>query len=297
MHLTENTADARQEGQTIEDIGFILWPHDCSDRIAAVLMAYFDESWDQKQEKIFVIGGMVGRYEQWQKIERPWKDLLDKYELEYYRASEAEFARGQFDKEPFRTEGLGTTAEQFKLLSHVRSEFFEVLTCGMVSGIAIGVPLADFREVANTPERLKKFGGTPYYICGHTAMLSMLKAQKYGLGSKELMAFVFDTHQDFDTEMLKVHAYMRTPACEFHSQVGSISFDDKKRFIPLQVADTLAYECRKDLERKMANPLATERLEFTRLKEKRKIFEITLCEKKALQWYLDNSSEEQTKNF
>jgi hypothetical protein len=88
--------------------------------------------------------------------------------------------------------------------------------------------------------------------------------------------------------MLKVHHALTTPACEFHSQVGSITFDDKRRFIPLQIADTLAYEARKDLERKMINRDAPERAEFTRLKENGKIFEISLCEKTCLEWYLEH---------
>ena len=45
-----------------------LWPTDRVQRFAAVFKAYFDESWDERQEKILVIGGMIGRYEQWAKI-------------------------------------------------------------------------------------------------------------------------------------------------------------------------------------------------------------------------------------
>jgi hypothetical protein len=249
---------------------------------------YLDESWDQHQEKLLVIGGMMGRYEEWSKIEWPWKLLLEKYGIEYYRASEAEFARGEFDKEPFRTGQNPATEVQYKLLQNVRQEFFEVMTGGAVSGLAMGIPIQTFREVANTPERLEKFGGTPYYLCGHTAMLRMLKAEKYAINSKELMAFIFDRQPEFDAEMLKVHAHMATPQCEFYSQVGSIAFEDKRRFIPLQVADTLAYEVRKDFERKMVDPNAGERPEFKRLKETGKIFEITLCEKTCLQHYLNN---------
>ena len=71
-----------------------------------VFKAYFDESWDAYQKTILLFGGMIGRYEEWAKIEWPWKQLLEKYEIEYYRATEAEHARGQFKKHhsvPFRT--------------------------------------------------------------------------------------------------------------------------------------------------------------------------------------------------
>lgn len=124
--------------------------------------AYFDESWDQHQQKILVIGGMVGHYGEWSKIEWPWNTLLHKYEIKYYRASDAEFARGQFDKEPFRTPNISTTPAQYQILHKVRDEFFEVITRGIVSGLAIGVPIQDFKQVTDTPEKLEKFGGTPY---------------------------------------------------------------------------------------------------------------------------------------
>jgi hypothetical protein len=250
--------------------------------------AYFDESWDQHQEKILVVGGMLGLYEQWFKIEWRWTELLEKYGIAYYRASEAEFARGQFNKEPYRTAGTDTTPEQFNLLRVARDNFFQITTSGIVSGLAIGIPIELFREVANTPERLEKFGGTPYYLCGHTAMLEMLKAEKYVLRSKDLITFTFDRQQEFEKEMTKVHAYLQTKKCEFHSQVGSITFDDKKLHIPLQVADTLVYESRKYLERLLADPAVGPRPELKRLMDEGKIFQISLTDKAFLEFYLNH---------
>jgi hypothetical protein len=281
-----------EEGQHVADVCDILWATNCTDRVAAVFKTYFDESWDQHQKKILVIGGMIGRYEQWSKIEWPWKELLEKYEIKYYRASEAEFARGEFNKEPFRSGENPSTSEQYRLLERVREDFFHVITRGIVSGLAIGVPLQEFNQAANTPEKLKKFGGTPYYICGHVAMLAMLKAEKEVIRSKELVAFIFDRQQEFDAEMLKVHANLDTAACEYHSQVGSIVFDDKKRFIPLQVADTLVYESRKYLERKIIDPNAVPRREMQRLMDEEKIFQISLCDKEYLESYLTSSTEQ-----
>jgi hypothetical protein len=250
--------------------------------------SYFDESCDQHQEKIFVVGGMLGLYEQWSKIEWRWRELLDKYGIAYYRASEAEFARGQFNKEPYRTVGTDTTPEQYELLRVVRDDFFRITTSGTVSGLAIGIPITLFREAANTPERLEKFGGTPYYLCGHTAMLEMLKAVKYVLRSKDLVTFTFDRQQEFEKEMKKVHIYLQTKECEFHSQVGSVRFEDKKVVVPLQVADTLVYESRKYLERLQADPTVGPRPELKRLMDEGKIFQISLADKTFLEFYLNH---------
>ena len=252
-----------------------------------MFIAYFDESWDQTQKKILVIAGIMGLWEQWDKIEWRWRELLDKYNIAYYRANEAEGAYGQFEKSPYRTPGVPLTAEQFKLLQEVKDEFFNILTFGRISGAAIGVPIHAFNQVADTPQKQAQFGNTPYYICGHTLMLSMLTALKT-MRARDLMVFRFDRQNDFDAEMKKVHDHLQLPACEFHSQVGSICFEDKKKYLPLQVADTLAYECRKHLEKLITDPNALPRPELKRLMDEGKIFQISLCEKTFLEAYLTN---------
>jgi hypothetical protein len=253
-----------------------------------MFIAYFDESWDQTQKKILVIAGIMGLYHQWEKIEWRWRELLDKYKIDYYRATEAETANGQFDKPPYRAPGVPVTAAQFKLLQEVKDEFFDALTAGNVSGAAIGVPIQIFNQVADTPQKQAQFGNTAYYICGHTALLVLLQAEKYVMRAKDLVVFRFDRQKDFESEMKRVHADLQKPACEFHSQVGSICFEDKKKYLPLQVADTLAYECRKYLEKEITDPNAVPRPELKRLKDEGKIFQISSCEKTFLEAYLTN---------
>jgi hypothetical protein len=221
-----------------------------------VFFSYWDESSDEHQKKIFVIAGFVGRYEEWARIEWRWKQLLDKYELEYYCATEAEHARGQFDKPPFRAEGKPLDYTQNEMLRRVCTEFLDLFASGIIFGVGIGIPMQDFFEVANTPERLARFGGTPYYLSGHMAMLATLIGIKNELRNKELVSFMLDRQDQFKTEMEKVHAALASKGSEFHSQVGSLRFADKRDFIPLQVADTLAYEVRKTLENAMQNPNA-----------------------------------------
>lgn len=253
-----------------------------------VFRGFFDESTDQDQKKIYVIGGFVGRYEEWAKIEWRWKELLEKYGLGYYRAAEAEHARKQFDKLPFRDGDKPLTYEQFELLRGVRDEFLSVFCAGLIAGVAIGIHIDDFNAVANTPELLAKFGNTPYFLCGHVALLSTIDGVKNHIRSKELVAFIFDRQEKYDAEMLRVHSRFTKADCEFHSQVGSLTFEDKRRFVPLQVADTLAYEVRKDFENRIANPDAPERAIFTELKERDRVWRIHRCDQPCLQWYLEN---------
>jgi hypothetical protein len=70
--------------------------------------------------------------------------------------------------------------------------------------------------------------------------------------------------------------------------VGSMKFEDKRTCLPLQVADTLAYECREHLELMLVDPKTPIRPERKRLTDVRKIFKISLCENKCLEEYLNN---------
>ena len=251
--------------------------------------AYFDESSDGKQEKIFVIAGFLGRYDQWSKIEWRWRTLLNKYGINYYHAVEAEFARREFEKPPYRTDHKAAlTQGQFQLLGDVRTDFLSVLTSGFVTGLSIGIPMVAFNAVANTPDILEKFGNSPYYYCAHLAMLRALHGIRYELGSRELVKFIFDQQKQHEGEMTRVHEEFRKKDLVYRSQVGSLSFEDKQQFIPLQVADTLAYETRKYFEARMQDENAPERPELQKLKNDRKVFTINLCEEPCLQDYLEN---------
>jgi hypothetical protein len=141
-----------------------------------------------------------------------------------------------------------------------------------------------------TPERLARFCGTPYYLNGHIAMPATLSGIKNELRNKELATFMFDRQDQFKREMTKVHDALASKGCEFRSQVGSLTFGDKRHFIPLQVADTLAYEARKTLENGIVNPGAPDSPALQTLKENDRVFQISLCGKDCLEWNLEHTT-------
>jgi hypothetical protein len=252
-----------------------------------VYYTYFDESADQFQKKILCVGGFVGRWEEWAKIEWRWKALLDEYEIDYYRASEAEHARGQFGKPPFRTDRKSLTYQQNEMLRNVQKRFRDLMVNGSrISGLAVGVPIEDFSAVTRDPEKLIRLGSTPYYICGHMAMIVALDGIMTDLRYKDVVAFIFDQQEEFEHDMLRVHSTLLQAPSDFRAQLGTLSFQDKRRFIPLQIADTLVYEVRKDFETRLNNPNVPERPALSELKHKHKIFRISLCGQECLEWVL-----------
>ncbi len=61
------------------------------------MAAYFDESDDNKQA--YGVGGLLGNQHGCVHLEWTWqRDVLDKYDLKYFKASELEYGLGEFRK-------------------------------------------------------------------------------------------------------------------------------------------------------------------------------------------------------
>jgi hypothetical protein len=251
----------------LRDIDWFLFPLDADQRFAAMFAAYLDESSDEKMERVFAISVLLGRSEAWVKFEHKWNALLDEYGLEYYRSTEAEHARGQFDKPPFRTEPNSLTFEQNEMLRQVRDRFLDVATGNDRAGIVLGVDMRVFQAIACTPEILDKFGNTPYYVCAHFAMIKAVKMIQDELRSKELVAFISDKQDQFSSTMLRVHDDLIAKNPNVGKQFGSLAFQDKKAFKPLQAADSLVYEGRRYIEADLFNSGSLERKELQKWKE------------------------------
>jgi hypothetical protein len=251
-----------------------------------VLIAYLDESYDQEMKEVFVAAGFIARYEGWNSVEWRWKGLLQKYGLKYYRAAEAVHARGEFAKPPFRTHPNKLYKEQWGLLQAVRDEFLSVLCSARIFGLAIGIHMKDFNKVACTPEILDKFGNTPYYLCCHLALIQTLVGARDELGSREVIQVFFDRNAEHQAEMKRVHEAFKEINPSYKIQMGSIEFDSKENRLPLQTADTLAYEVQRAFRQQITKPDEPERVELQRLKAAHRVYRINLVDEKFLTLYL-----------
>lgn len=168
-----------------------------------MLVAYLDESDDgQQQKKIFAVAAFMGRSERWASLEWKWQTLLKEYAIKYYHAVEAENISGEFDRPPFRSVPGKLTDTESRAMKEIRHRFLSLACNGTLAGIVLGIDMRDFRAVANTPEVLDKFGGTPYYYGYHIAMLTAVDLIKNDLKSKELVTFICDRQEQFSSTML-----------------------------------------------------------------------------------------------
>jgi hypothetical protein len=102
-----------------------------------MLIECLDESSDGRQEKIFAVGGFIGRYERWASLEWKWRELLKEYEIEYYHAVEAENVTGQFGRPPFRATPGRLTNPESKAIRAIRERFLSLACNAGLDGIVV----------------------------------------------------------------------------------------------------------------------------------------------------------------
>ena len=255
-----------------------------------MLVAYLDESSDEKQQKIFTVGAFLGRNERWASLEWKWQLLLKEYRVKHFHAVEAENVSGEFDRSPFRSAHGKLTLAESRLMKEIRHRFLSLACNAGLVGIVLGIDMADFRAVANTPEILDKFGGTPYYYGCHMTMLRAVDLIKYDLKSKELVAFICDQQKQFSRLMLQVHSDFQNKNTSLKSQIGSLTYADKVGFIGLQAVDCLVYEGRKYLQALIDNPSPAERAALRQFKDSHSIARIDLCQRKCLEDHLKTNA-------
>lgn len=249
-----------------------------------LIAAYFDESFDSNRKKVFVAGGFLGRNSAWFHLEHRWNQLLQKYELPYYRAVDCEHGRGVFEK--YRTHHHGhLLVEDRKQLSLIRHEFIDAILAGKdIAGFAVGIDLRAFADVCDSESKLEAFGGTPFYYGYHLTMLdAALEVNRFYGG---MVAFVGDRHEEYSSLMVRTHDNLKTANPDLRHTLGPIMFEDKRQYIGLQVADLFIYEVKRWLETRFDQSEHGEREEMRRLREGPVVAKIDICSKACLEDYL-----------
>lgn len=196
---------------------------------AVVVIGYFDKSGTSVKDSIAMYGGIVARASEWETIEDEWRGKLAEYGLSEYHASHCqngvkEFARFQ---RPVR-ESL--TNYFSSLVSRVR-------------GHALGSSVKYEAWQRLVPERIKaNYGGDPLYFAAANLM-QRISAWSVEYNDGEPVALMFATHTKHNTVLAQLLADFLDSG-EWPG-LGSITFGMPKLFVPLQTADLICYELKR----------------------------------------------------
>ena len=101
----------------------------------SILKATLEESADEKQEKLFVAAGFVGRQEFWATFERGWRTKLDDWGLKYYKTSEWKNLAGEF------------SGFQRSSANIARAELENIILSNRIIAFSLGIVMEDYNKV------------------------------------------------------------------------------------------------------------------------------------------------------
>jgi hypothetical protein len=222
-----------------------------------VLKAYTDESGHSGDSPFVCIGGCIGAASTWTHFERDWINVLEEGRLSLglkeplvFHMTEFEASEGQF--RGWKENLVEHRSFLAKLLSIMKRH--------EISYIAASEP------VYKLPNGKLAYSDDPYYSCligildGAAMHLGMLKEE-------EKLQIVFADHPEYGKRVRQIFPQVKAVG-GMYSRLASDEYGSPKDIIPLQAADLVAFEIRKEWERIHRRPYDRTRWPYTQLQEK-----------------------------
>lgn len=240
-----------------------------------LVAGYFDESaYGESEERVFTIAGYIASGAPAVQLELRWRDLLGKYKLEYFKASELESGIGEFAK--FRDNPATASKDRFTerektLFKDIKKDFVDLL-CKQCDLIAISATvhmqhLKAFRH--DKPDEFRKLPSF-YQLCGQIVMMEagFLMAETNAHNSaiyQGLLRPIFDSHQEFGPSFEAGFDAFRQKNPNASRFLLNPKFEDDRTYLCLQAADLFAYEIRRTVSNYFFEPDRNVRIAAARL--------------------------------
>lgn len=246
-------------------------------RYLAVICCYCDESYD-KDSRIYTIAGFVARDKEWERLSRQWKNRCLKSGLEYYHSSDVEGSYGNCSH--LSQEGVIS----------LNTDLVTLVTEAKLFGWATSIVLNDFLELRQSSDRVRELLGPSPYFLAMQMFLVTLCGRIHDEMPNYRVAFVFEEQEEFSGRAKQLFDRVKVKNPIAATCMSTLTYADKKRFVPLQVADKLAYEAMKNILNLRHDPQRAERIALTRMKQAKVIGSLNYVDGAFLQKVIDAQS-------
>lgn len=196
-----------------------------------MLKVFIDES-GNGTPPIFVLSGLVSTAAAWAIFVDEWADALKADPpLTHYKSTE--FMR--FD--PWRDVRSKEKFQRLHILQSIINKHVNYV-------FTVSLPQVSFKEIFDS--NLPKIARSPYFFAA-TGMIENILRYECRLGRKELVDFVFDEqlHEQEAVQKAWNDAKSGPVPAKLRRRMGSITWGDDSRILPLQAADMLAWLTRR----------------------------------------------------
>jgi hypothetical protein len=264
-------------------------------------VGYFDESTDEDTEGyVYTIAGFIASQQSTVVLELRWRDLLTKYDLAYFKASELNAMEGEFKKfrdHPERIErALFSDREKVKQ-QEIKTAFTDcIVSCSGLFGIGASIILPDYKRLLREYAPAKYVLELPYYVC-LGFVLSEAGSQMYTANEslhnrdKACLQPVFDSHEGYSGRAKLGFDLFRAHNGDAAKYLLPPNYESETDYLALQAADEFAFEVRKLLSNTYLRPGLNERIPMTRLKASGRVARIYKLDYAALKDFIDVQDE------
>ncbi len=215
----------------------------------AVWKAYVDFSGTDPQSTFISVGVAIATANTWNKILPRWYDVLKKYELTEYHASDFNNYAGQYS---------GLTKET-QLSCH--KELIELLAVVNLQYVIHTIRRSEFEIALGRFPQVKRFEPYDYML-----EIGVFEIKYWGEKKRADadIGIIIETGEKHNSDVF--HLLLRM--CE-HGELGKIShieMMEKKKCFSFQIADLLAYEGYRAVMNKVTKPVRPERGSFAAIK-------------------------------
>lgn len=229
---------------SISEIADALFPSSIREdaRFVTVFTTYLDASRDDGDSDAYVLSGFISDAERWKVFDAKWQDVLDKYEVDGpFHMTDFESCYGVFKdwerddprKAPLLTE-LFTVAEEHT-----------------VGSVGHGVSQTQYDALV-PPHLNDRMGGSPYYLLfmtlvSDTELLMDTAARSGDVPADWQMIYVLARGDRGSGAVLKEWMDDATAETRLQSRTLRVFYARDNTYPPLQLADILAFEGRKQV--------------------------------------------------
>lgn len=221
--------------------------------IANVLLAYGDESTDEKYQRVFAIAAVLGSEFDWDLVKSQWEPRTAGIP---FHAKDCESNQGDYENIPH------------KLNRKLYIDLIDILIRSKLIGFGFAMPLQDFRDVF-----VKPVNNFEYYKCLHDLIASCANIAKLSIPS-QTVKFTFDINRKTQYNAGQIYDGMvNDKTWEFSPYLHpeELSFACRKT-VGIQVADLIARESMKHLDNQIGPTKRPSRVSYSKLASTTRFF-------------------------
>jgi hypothetical protein len=254
--------------------------------VLAAAHAYMDESVD-KDRRMFVVGGFVGRADAWSSLRFDWVDRLQPKRLPHpvkaFHMTDCENGGREF------RDDLGWDKQSRTALI---IDLIDIICRYPIGMFGMGLPIKEYESLTPVTDEGIKLGYSQYHFIFQAAIAYLVgELEDNDFPRHDTVDFFFDRKSPHETWAKRLHKELQTTNKPWSHRIGPLTFDSKENLRLLQVADVGAYESMKYLTNAVFKE-GRSRRSFNKLADNHCVFKLSAFNADSLREMVERKKED-----